>query len=115
MTSDSKDFLGKIVNVVIDRPLGSKHPEFDYLYPLNYGYIPETLNADGEEIDAYVLGVNRPIKKFKGKVLAIIEREEDKDDKLVVVSKEANFSDKDIERMMNFQEKWFEHKIIRKR
>jgi len=34
------EFLNKEVKVIIDRPLGSKHPKFAFEYPINYGYIP---------------------------------------------------------------------------
>ena len=50
-----KYYLGKEVLVKVDRKLGEKHPNFDFLYPVNYGYIPNTLSEDDEEIDAYIL------------------------------------------------------------
>ncbi|MBQ9299025.1 MAG: hypothetical protein IJ214_00790 [Clostridia bacterium] len=38
------------VHVVIDRPLGSRHPEHpDLVYPVNYGYIPGLPAGDGED------------------------------------------------------------------
>lgn len=70
----SIQFLGKYVLVVIDRPKGSCHPDWNLIYEVNYGYIPNTLAPDGEELDAYVLGVDRPVNKFKGKCIAIIQR-----------------------------------------
>ena len=36
---NAKDYLGKKVNVIIDRKLGSKHPKHNFIYPVNYGYI----------------------------------------------------------------------------
>ncbi len=42
------DYLGQIVRARMDRPMGSRHPEHGFLYPLNYGYIPGTLAPDGE-------------------------------------------------------------------
>jgi len=54
----STDFLNTIVDVVIDRPLGSKHPKYNYFYPVNYGYIPNTISGDGEELDAFILLVD---------------------------------------------------------
>ena len=50
-------YLNKEVLVKVDRKLGDKHPNFDFIYPINYGYIPNTLSKDSEEIDAYILGV----------------------------------------------------------
>ena len=76
---------GSLVNVIIDRPLGSYHPEHpDLYYPVNYGYIEGTLTADGEEEDAYILGVEKPISEFVGRVIAVIHRQDDVEQKWVV-------------------------------
>ena len=48
----AKDYLNKNVQVVMDRPLGSKHPKHGFEYLTNYGYIPNTVSGDGEELDA---------------------------------------------------------------
>jgi len=109
----ASDFLGKVVEVIIDRPLGSLHPKHGFTYDVNYGYVPGILSPDGEELDAYVLGVAEPLEKFSGKCIAIIQRTNDNDDKLVVVSDGVTFSDEKIEKLVEFQEKWFKHKIIR--
>lgn len=106
-------YLNKIVKVIIDRPLGSKHPHFNWNYPVNYGYLPNTKAADGEEIDAYVLGINGSVKEFKGKVIAIIHRVDDDDDKLVVTPKEIDFSNEEIKNLTDFQEQYFDSKIIK--
>jgi inorganic pyrophosphatase len=108
------DFLDRIVTVKIDRPINSKHDKFDMIYELNYGFVPDTLAPDGEEIDAYVLGIDKPISEFVGRCSAIIHRANDNDDKLVVVPDGLNFSDEEIRAKVDFQEKWFESKIIRK-
>ena len=79
----------------------------------NYGYIPNTLAPDGEEIDAYVLGVDKPVKSFKGKVIAIIHRFNDDDDKLVVVPQELELTDEEIRKKTHFQEQWFKIRIVR--
>jgi inorganic pyrophosphatase len=111
MTS-AKDFLGKEVGVIMDGPLGSKHPKHGFTYEVNYGYIPGTKAPDGEEIDVYFLGIGKPIKKAKGICIAIIHRTDDNDDKLVVVPKGKDFSNEEIEKLVKFQEKWFKHEII---
>ncbi|MCA9836890.1 MAG: inorganic diphosphatase [Trueperaceae bacterium] len=80
--ADYLDFIGKVVTVVIDRPMGSYHPKHGHLYPVNYGYIPGTLAGDGKEIDAYILGLDKPILEFKSVVLAVIHRLDDLEDKL---------------------------------
>ncbi len=110
---DNKDYIGKIINVKIDRPLGSKHPNWDMIYPVNYGYVPNTISGDGEELDCYILGVFEPIKEFTGKCIAIIKRDKEDDDKLIIVPKDKNYSDEQIEALTEFQERFFESKIIR--
>ena len=53
--------IGRKVKVTVDRPLGSRHPEYtDMVYPVNYGYIAGIIAPDGEEQDAYILGVDHP-------------------------------------------------------
>ena len=108
-----KDYLGKTIEVKIDRELGSKHPKHGFIYPVNYGYVPNTISGDGEEIDCYILGVFEPIKEFKGKCIAIIHRTNDNDDKLIIVPEEKEYSDDAINALVEFQEQFFEHNIIR--
>lgn len=105
--------LGKPVAVKIDRPMGSLHPKHGFVYEINYGYIEGVQAPDGEDLDVYFLGVDQAVEVGKGVVKAIIHRLEDDDDKLVVMPEEINFSDEQIEKLVNFQEQWFEHEIIR--
>ncbi len=107
------NYLSQKVNVVVDRPLGSKHPKHGFTYEVNYGYIPNTKAPDGEEIDAYVLGLDKPIAKTTGICIAIVHRTNDDDDKLVVTPNGEDFSNKEIEKLIEFQEKWFNHTIVR--
>ena len=105
--------LGKIVTVTVDRPLGSFHPEHhDLYYPINYGFIEGTLAADGEEEDAYILGVSEPLTKFTGRVIAVIIRENDIENKWVVGPENTSFSKEEIIKQTYFQEKFFKSKII---
>ena len=110
---DSIKYLNKTVTVKMDRPLGSKHPDWDLIYEVNYGYVPNTISGDGEELDCYVLGVNRPLDNFTGKCIAIIHRTNDNDDKLIIVPDGMNFTDEEIRNLTNFQEKYFKSIIIR--
>ncbi len=110
----NENYLGQIVKVKMDRPLGTKHPKHGYIYEVNYGYIPNTISGDGEELDAYVLGEHTPLEEFEGEVIAIIHRTNDDDDKLVVVAKGKNYTDEQIRALTEFQEQWFESVIIRK-
>ncbi len=109
----SREYLGKIVEVKMDRVMGSKHPKHGFIYPVNYGYIPNTISGDGEELDAYVLGVFEPVENFKGEVIAIIHRINDNDDKLVVVPENKKYTDQQIRALTEFQEQWFESEIVR--
>ncbi len=104
--------IGQMVTVVIDRPLGSHHPKYkDIFYPINYGYIEGIIAPDGKEQDAYVLGVNTAIKKFTGKIIAIIHRHDDVEDKWVVAPDGIDFSEQEIIEQVYFQEKYFNFSI----
>ena len=107
------NYLNQNIKVKRDRPFGSKHPEYNYIYPVNYGYVPNTISGDGEEIDCYILGVFEPLNEFVGKCIAIIHRIDDNDDKLVIVPENRNFTNKEIEALTEFQERFFKHEIIR--
>lgn len=109
-----KGFLGRKVEIVIDRPLGSTHPKHGFVYEANYGYIPNTKAPDGEEIDAYFLGVDKPVNKGRGLGIAIIHRLNDDDDKLVVVPGDKYLTDEEISKSVHFQEQWFKYEIVRK-
>lgn len=110
----SKTFLSKKVEVIIDRPLGTKHPKHGFVYKVNYGYIKDVMAPDGEELDVYYLGVDTPIEKAIGQVIAIIHRVDDDDDKLVVVPEGITFSDEEILAKIHFQEQWFQSVVVRK-
>ena len=110
---ESIKYLNKTVTVKMDRPLGSKHPDWDLIYEVNYGFIPNTISGDGEELDCYVLGVDKPLDNFTGKCIAIIHRTNDNDDKLIIVPDGMNFTDEEIRNLTNFQEKYFKSIIIR--
>ena len=110
---ESYKYIGNIVQVKIDRPLNSKHPKYGFVYPVNYGFVPNTISEDGEELDCYVLGVNKMIESFEGKCIAVIHRTNDNDDKLIVVPEGKNYTDEEIRKLTNFQEQYFESEIIR--
>ena len=113
-TTEAISFLGQTVKIQIDRAKGTKHPKHGFNYDSNYGFVPNTISPDGEELDAYVLGVEEPVSSFEGKCVAVIHRNNDEDDKLVVIPQEMeNISDDEIRRQTNFQEQFFESVIIR--
>lgn len=110
---ENKDYIGKKIKIIIDRPLGSNHPKYGFHYPINYGYVPNTISGDGEELDAYLLGISKPVKEYEGKCIAVIHRTNDNDDKLIVVPNDINFSNEEIDNLIEFQEQYFKHIIIR--
>lgn len=110
---DNKKYLEKTLEVKIDRPIGSKHPKHGFIYPVNYGYVPNTISGDGEELDCYVLGVFEPLETFRGKCIAIIHRLDDNDDKLIIVPENKSFSNQEIRALTEFQERFFKSEIIR--
>lgn len=105
--------IGKTVKVIVDRPLGSYHPKYKSMYyPINYGYIEGIIAPDGEEQDAYILGVYNAIKEFTGKIIAIIHRYDDIEEKWVVAPENMSFSKEEIMEQVKFQEQYFQSEII---
>ena len=104
--------IGSKVKVIIDRPLGTYHPKHkNILYTINYGFIEGIFALDGEEQDAYILGVDKPLKKFTGVVIAVIHRLNDVEDKWVVVPEGVRFTKEEIMKQVAFQEKFFKTEI----
>lgn len=112
--NDMKEgIIGNIVTVTVDRPKGSRHPVYkDLCYPINYGYIDGVIAPDGEEQDAYIIGVDKPVKKFTGKVVAIIHRKDDIEDKCVVCPENETYTKSEIGSLVYFQEQYFVFEVI---
>ena len=105
--------LGKNVTVKVDRPMGSYHPKHkDIYYPINYGYIEGIMAPDGEEQDAYILGVDEAVTEFTGVVIAIIHRNDDVEEKWVVAPEDMIFTEEEIKRQVHFQEQYFDTEIM---
>ena len=105
--------IGNKVKVIIDRPLGTYHPKHkDIFYTVNYGYVEGVIAPDGEEQDAYVLGVDKPLKEFEGVILAIVHRFNDVEDKWIVVPEGIVFTQEEIKKQVEFQEKFFNYSIV---
>ena len=111
--NENYEYIGKILKTKIDRPVGSKHPKHGFIYPVNYGYIPNTISGDGEELDCYILGVFEPVEEFTGKCIGLIHRTNDNDDKLIIVPEEKDFTSEQIRALTEFQEQYFESEIIK--
>jgi inorganic pyrophosphatase len=110
---DASAFLGRVVRVEIDRPLGSRHPEWGFVYPVNYGFVPGVEAPDGEELDAYVLGISEPLEQFTGRCIAVIRRLDDDDDKLVLAPVGQDYSRDEVRECTAFQERFFASIILR--
>ena len=106
---DLRPYLGKIVTIGIDRPIGYVHQKKDYalVYPINYGYIPGVLGGDGEELDVYLLGVREPVESYTGRIVGIVHREDDVEDKLIMAPDGVSFSAEEMENAVHFQEKYY--------
>ena len=105
--------IGDIVTVTVDRPLGSLHPRHkDIYYPINYGYIAGIPAPDGEDQDAYILGVDHAVTSFTGKIIAVIRRYDDVEEKWVVCPENMSFSKEEIMEQVDFQEQYFKTELI---
>jgi nucleoside-triphosphatase THEP1 len=113
--TDALDFLGRLVTVEIDRPLGSRHPKGGFMYLVNYGFVPGTMSPDGGALDVYVLGVTTPLSSFEGRCIAVIQRRDDDDDKLVLVPDGNSLTDEEILTQTHFQEQLFQPVVVRSR
>lgn len=102
------------VHVTVDRPLGSRHPKHsELIYEVNYGFVPGVMGGDGEEQDAYILGVDVPLTEFEGTVIAVVERRDDNETKWIVVPENTDFTDREILNQIHFQEKFFSVSLVR--
>lgn len=105
-------FLGKKVTISIDRPIGSIHPQHeDIVYPMNYGYVPKVIGGDGEELDVYLLGVDQPVKEYTARIIGIVHRRNDVEDKLVAAPEGMNFTAVEIAEAVRFQEQYYDSEI----
>jgi inorganic pyrophosphatase len=105
--------MGKTVDILIDRPIGHTHVTkgITLHYTINYGYLPGIDGGDGEEQDVYILGVDVPLKTFRGKIIAAIRRRDDNEDKLVAAPEGMTFSADEIRDATWFVEKYFDSSI----
>lgn len=108
----NKSFLGSIVNIRIDRQIGSIHPKHvEIKYPINYGYIEGVIGGDGEELDVYLLGVDEPVREYTARIIAVIRRTDDDEDKLVAAPNGMLFTKDEIRSMTHFQEQFHTSEI----
>ena len=107
-----KSYLGKTVNIKVDRPIGSTHPKHPGLiYPINYGYIPNVFGGDGKELDVYLFGIDVPVEEYTACIIGIVHCHNDKEDKLVAAPEGLNFDPIRISEAVYFQERYYESEI----
>lgn len=104
------DLLGKRVHVEVDRPIGTVHQGI--IYPVNYGFVPGMPGGDGEEQDAYILGISQPLRSFDGIVIGGVLRRDDCEDKLIVAPAGTVLHQGQIMEAVRFQEQYFDSFII---
>lgn len=106
-------YLGQDVHIGIDRPVGYVHRKGEkvLVYPINYGYIPGVLGGDGEELDVYLLGVTEPVEEYDARVIAVVHRADDVEDKLVAAPAGMRFSAREIADAIRFQEKYYRTRV----
>lgn len=109
---DYKKLIGKSFKAIIDRPLGSLHPIHNFLYELNYGYLPNIYSNDFEETDVYIIDEIQPLTSYEGIIIGVVYRKNDIENKLIM-AKNNHFSDEEIIKKINFQEQWFDIELYR--
>ena len=109
-----RDYLGKSVTVTIDRPIGFHHVTkgIHLDYTVNYGFLPGVTGGDGEEQDVYILGVAQPLETFAGKIIGVVRRNDDNEDKFVAAPEGMIFTAEQIEKEIHFVEKYFDSRIF---
>ena len=110
---DLRPYLGQTVTISIDRSIGYVHHkgEKTLVYPINYGYIPDVLGGDGEELDVFLLGVDHPVETYTGRIIGIVYRADDVEDKLIMAPEGMDFSVEEMTEAVYFQEKYYDSHV----
>ncbi len=110
--AEMNSVIGRKITVTVDRPMGSRHPQHkDLWYPVNYGYVEGVMAPDNEEQDVYILGVDRAVEKFEGKIIAVVHRHDDVEEKWVAAPEWMTFTKEEIKEQIHFQEQYFKSEI----
>ena len=100
------------VDILIDRPLGSAHPDYpSMIYPVNYGFVPSVEGGDGEPQDVYLLGVCVPVQRYTANVIAVVHRADDNETKWVAAPPYVYFTRAEIVKQLAFAERYFHSTI----
>ena len=107
--------LGHRFRITVDRPVGFRHEKHGdvLVYPINYGEIEGLPGGDGEWQDVFILGVTEPLTSFEGRIVAIIHRLDDVEDKWVTCPDGMTPTDEEILAAVSFQEKYYHSVLIR--
>ena len=111
---DLRPYLGQVVDIEIDRPVGYVHVkgEKTLVYPINYGYIPGVLGGDGEELDVFLLGVGEPVQTYRGRIVGIVLRADDVEDKLIMAPEGMTPTVAEMTEAVHFQEKYYDSRVV---
>lgn len=107
-------YLGQTVTVTVDRPVGFHHVTkgVHLDYTINYGFLPGVIGGDGEEQDVYILGVSQPLATFTGRIIGVVRRKDDNEDKFVAAPEGMIFRSEQIRKEIDFVEKYFDSTIF---
>jgi len=109
-----EEYLGRTVTVTVDRPIGFHHVTkgIHLDYAVNYGFLPGVTGGDGEEQDIYILGVSEPLKTFTGRIIGVVRRSDDNEDKFVAAPEGMAFTGAQILEQIHFVEKYFDSTVF---
>ena len=88
-----------------------KAGDIRYCNPINYGFVPQLFSGDGEEMDVYLLGVREPVKEYTARIIDVVHRKNDGEDKLIAAPEGMNFTKTEIVQAVEFQEQYFDGEI----
>ena len=108
-----RSMMGKMVDIVIDRPIGHVHVTKGVTlhYTINYGFLPGITGGDGEEQDVYLLGVDVPLEQYRGRIIGAVRRADDNEDKLIAAPEGMVLSREEMAEAVEFVEKYFQSRI----
>ena len=109
-----QSYLGKLVSVEVDRPVGFHHVTkgIHLDYTVNYGFLPGVTGGDGEEQDVYILGVAEPLEVFTGRIIGVVRRKDDNEDKLIAAPEGMIFTAEQMRQQIHFVEKYFDSAVF---
>ena len=109
-----QSYLGKAVSVEVDRPVGFHHVTkgIHLDYTVNYGFLPGVTGGDGEEQDVYILGVAEPLEAFTGRIIGVVRRKDDNEDKFIAAPEGMIFTAEQMRQQIYFVEKYFDSTVF---